>query len=76
MKDNRKESAQCESMGNTIDNKMPEDKVFRYELLTIERKLVRLEETVNALTALCDVLAKANGIKVDKFKGIVVISTI
>ena len=73
-----KESAQCESagpLGNT-SNKMPEDKIYRYELKNLERQLIRLEETVNALTALCDVLAKPNGIKVDKFKGIVVISNI
>jgi len=55
---------------------MPEDKIYRYELKNLERQLIRLEETVNALTALCDVLAKPNGIKVDKFKGIVVISNI
>lgn len=73
MKDNKE---QCEQeMGNT-SSKMPEEKIYRYELKNLERRLVRLEETVNALTALCDVLAKANGIKIDKFKGIVVISTI
>ena len=72
----KKETAKCESMGHTLDSKMPEDKIHRYELKNLERQLVGLEETVNALTALCDVLAKVNGIKVDKFKGIVVITNI
>ena len=64
--------AQCESMGNTI----PEDKVYRYELKTLERKLNKLEETVNVLSVLCDVLAKNSGVKVETFKGVVVISLI
>ncbi len=72
------EPAQCESakpLGNT-SNKTSEEKIYRYELQSLERKLARLEETVNTLTALCDVLAKNDGIKVDRFKGIVVISNI
>ena len=68
--------AQCESIGHPIGDKMPEEKIYRYELQGLERKLAKLEETVNVLTALSDVLAKNNGVKVDKFKGIVVISNI
>ncbi len=78
----KKETAQCESIG-IPDSKMPEklpeklpDKIYRYELENLKRQLVRLEETVNTLTALCDVMAKNDGIKVDKFKGIVVITNI
>ena len=67
---------QCESMGHSVSNKMPEEKIYRYELQGLERKLAKLEETVNVLTALSDVLTKNMGIKIDKFKGIVVISNI
>jgi len=42
----------------------------------LERQLNKLEETVNVLTAVSDVLAKNNGIKIDTFKGVVVVSTI
>ena len=67
---------QCESMGNTIDKEMPDEKIYRYELQGLERKLVNLETTVNTLTALYDVLAKVNGIKVDRFKGVIVITKV
>ena len=69
-------NAKTESCGQMISNQPPEDKVYRYELKNLERQLNKFEETVNVLTALCDVLAKNNGIKVDTFKGVVVISKI
>ena len=71
------ENVQSESCGVGLTDKMPEEKIlFRYELQAIERKLAKLEETVNVLTAVSDTLAKNSGIKVDTYKGVVVISKI
>ena len=73
MKDNKTESAQPIGL---MAEKLPEPKIYRWELESLKRQLINLERQVNTLTVVNDVIAKNFGMKIEKYDGVVVITTI
>ena len=57
--------------------KLPEDKVYKWQLESLQNDVKRLQKAVNVLTILCDTFAKHSGIKIERYvDGVTVISRI
>ena len=69
-------NVQCEEMGNTLTSKPPEDKVYRYELDSLKRRVEDLSKSITTLTVIVETLAKQSGVKIERYIGTTVISTI
>ena len=54
-----------------------EDKVYKWQLESLQNDVKRLQKAVNVLTILCDTFAKHSGIKIERYvDGVTVISRI
>ena len=65
----------CESIGLMAD-KPKEDKVYKYEINSLERRLNDLSKEMTTLTVIVETLAKNSGIKIERYVGTIVITTI
>ena len=64
-----------ESPGLMAD-KPKEDKVHRYEFNSLERRMNDLSKEITTLTVIVETLAKQSGVKIERYIGTTVISTI
>ncbi len=72
-----KKENQCET-GRPIGlmTEPKDDKVYKYQFDSLERRVSDLSKEITALNIIVETLAKQSGVKIERFIGAVVISTI
>ena len=57
-------------------NQPIEDKITRHEFRSLENQVKQLQQAVRTLTIISDMLAKKNGIKIERYIDLMVVSQI
>ena len=73
-----KEPTTKEAVGmDAMSSKQPiEDKITRREFKSLENQVKQLQQAIRTLTIISDMLAKKNGIKIERYIDLMVVSQI